>query len=571
MAQKSWLKLTWLASALTLTACGTLTATSDQGEHRQVQEKREFTILAVNDIYNIEGTDAGKSGGMARLRTLREQLTTGDDNVLLLHAGDFLFPSSMSTQYKGEQMIDLMNQLDGENSGFDERFYVTFGNHEFDKSAKKYGPMLAKRIEESDFYWLGSNVALGKSATSSKSGFTKSMLKNAVTNINGVKVGLFSITTDMAIPEYAAIDNNYLAVARENIQALKEQGAEVILALTHLRISEDAELLRQLGEDGPDVIFGGHEHNRQHICVAVSNKAKPCVIKADADLRSATIAKVTISPQGSVDISHRYSIVEDSTIAADETVAKRTQGWIKRYEKEYCDKHQQEASCLLKVIGKTDVDLIAEELEIRRYETNLGAAVADIMVSAFDDMPLERKVQIGLINSGSLRLNQNIPAGSELNNWYINGIFQYPVSIRLLELSGKQLKQTIAHSIEDWTGNGWWLQSSGLAFRHDVKKGSFSELSLIDEAGNITLVKDDDVIVAAVSDYIADPSNGDQDGYTMLNLDREIVYAKELIDLKRTVTDVIKAKWAKGEAISPPLPGRICSSDRASLPCVLDK
>ena len=468
-------------------------------------------------------------------------------------------------------MIDLMNQLDGENSGFDERFYVTFGNHEFDKSAKKYGPMLAKRIEESDFYWLGSNVALGKSATSSKSGFTKSMLKNAVTNINGVKVGLFSITTDMAIPEYAAIDNNYLAVARENIQALKEQGAEVILALTHLRISEDAELLRQLGEDGPDVIFGGHEHNRQHICVAVSNKAKPCVIKADADLRSATIAKVTISPQGSVDISHRYSIVEDSTIAADETVAKRTQGWIKRYEKEYCDKHQQEASCLLKVIGKTDVDLIAEELEIRRYETNLGAAVADIMVSAFDDMPLERKVQIGLINSGSLRLNQNIPAGSELNNWYINGIFQYPVSIRLLELSGKQLKQTIAHSIEDWTGNGWWLQSSGLAFRHDVKKGSFSELSLIDEAGNITLVKDDDVIVAAVSDYIADPSNGDQDGYTMLNLDREIVYAKELIDLKRTVTDVIKAKWAKGEAISPPLPGRICSSDRASLPCVLDK
>ncbi|WDE01656.1 bifunctional metallophosphatase/5'-nucleotidase [Thalassomonas actiniarum] len=570
MVQKTWLKLTLLASVLTLGACSTLTGENTGSQNRAEQQKRQFTILAVNDIYNIEGTDAGKSGGMARLRTLREQLSTDNENVLLLHAGDFLFPSSMSTQYKGEQMIDLMNQLDGEASGFDDRLYVTFGNHEFDKSAKKYGPMLAKRIEESDFYWLGSNVTLDKNASNSSAGFNKSLLSNAVTTINGVKVGLFSITTDMAIPEYAAIDNNYLAVARKNISALKEQGAEVIIALTHLRISEDAELLRQLGENGPDVIFGGHEHNRQHICVDVGN-AKSCVIKADADIRSAAVAKVTVSASGEVDISHRYSIVEDSTIASDDAVAKRTQHWIKRYEKEYCDKHQQEPSCLLKVIGKTDVDLIAEELEIRRYETNLGAGIADIMVSAFDDIKLERKVQIALINSGSLRLNQNIPAGSELNNWYINGIFQYPVSIRLIEMSGIQLKQTIAHSIEDWTGNGWWLQSSGLAFRHDVKNNSFSELSLIDKSGNITPVKDEDVIVAAVSDYIADPSNGDQDGYTMLNLDKEIVYGEALIDLKTTVTNVIKAQWAKGEAISPGLPGRVCSSDRASLPCVLNK
>ncbi|WP_281557546.1 bifunctional metallophosphatase/5'-nucleotidase [Thalassomonas sp. RHCl1] len=569
MAKKTWLTVSLLASVLTLGACTTLTEISTHSQNRQAREKREFTILAVNDIYNIEGTDAGKSGGMARLRTLREQLSTNDENVLLLHAGDFLFPSSMSTQYKGEQMIDLMNQLDGENSGFDERFYVTFGNHEFDKSAKKHATMLAKRIEESDFYWLGSNVSLDKSAGSNSAGFKKSLISNAVTTINGVKVGLFSITTDMAIPEYAAIDNNYLAVARKQIKALKEQGAEVIVALTHLRISEDAELLKQLGENGPDVIFGGHEHNRQHICVPVG-KARPCVIKADADLRSATIAKVTVSSGGAVEISHRYSIVKDSTIASDEAVAKRTEQWIKRYEQEYCDKHQQEESCLLKVIGKTDVDLIAEELEIRRYETNLGAAIADTMVSAFDDIKLERKVQIALINSGSLRLNQNIPAGSELNNWYINGIFQYPVNVRLIEISGKQLKQIIAHSIEDWTGNGWWLQSSGLAFRHDVKNHSFSDLSLIDKSGNITPVKNDDVIIAAVSDYIADPSKGDQDGYTMLNLDKEIVYANELIDLKTTVTDNIKAKWAKGEAISPVLPGRICSSDRASLSCVLD-
>ena len=58
------------------------------------------------------------------------------------------------------------------------------------------------------------------------------------------------------------------------------------------------------------------------------------------------------------------------------------------------------------------MELIAEELEIRRYETNLGTYVADLMISAFDNIEFTggRHVQASLINSGSLRLNQNIPS-----------------------------------------------------------------------------------------------------------------------------------------------------------------
>jgi 2',3'-cyclic-nucleotide 2'-phosphodiesterase (5'-nucleotidase family) len=579
MNNKPWIKSAGLTalmlSVLGLNGCN-LTEEDNTQARAQISAKahsvagyRQFNVMAVNDIYNIEGIDARKSGGMARLRSLRKQMSHQDEQVLLLHAGDFLFPSSMSSQYKGEQMIDLMNALNGADQGFDDRFYVVFGNHEFDKKKMKDAPMLAQRIEESDFYWLGTNITLDKTATKDTKGFRRSLLTNDITEINGVKVGIYGLTTDIAIPEYATIDNDYLAVSKRQIRQLKAKGAEVIIAVTHLRIAEDEQLLKQLGDNGPDVIFGGHEHARQHVCVA-----KRCVIKADADIRSATVATISVSPDGKVDTSHHYMILAETTIDSDPVVEARTNYWINRYEADYCKANEQDQGCLLKVIGKTDVELIAEELEIRRFETNLGSYVADHMVDMFDDVQLPdgKKVQIGLTNAGSLRLNQNIPAGTELNEWYMNGIFQYPVDVRVIEISGKQLREVVNHSIEDWSGNGWWLQSSGIAFRHDVANNRATDLSLIDKQGKLTPVKDSDRIVASVNGYIANPQGSDQDGYTMLNLDTELVYYQEQpIDLKTSITKAIKAKWDKGQAISPVLPGRVCNSERPFNPCVFNK
>ncbi len=561
---KKSVRLTGWVLLLGLTACSGIS----QNKQLTTQGYRHFNVLAVNDVYNIEGTDARQSGGMARLRTLRRQLSTADQQVLLLHAGDFLFPSSMSSQFKGEQMIDVMNQLDGDENAFDDRLYVTFGNHEFDKGAMKYAQMINQRITESDFYWLGSNVNLTGAAAGNAEGFKKSSLTQALTTINGVRVGLYSITTNIAIPEYATIDNDYLKVSKRHVKALRAQGAEVVIAVTHLRMDEDQQLLEQLGSEGPDVVFGGHEHNRQYVCVG-----KRCVIKADADIRSATIASISVSPAGEVDVSHRYTLIKDSTIEADTKVEQRTAYWIDRYERKYCSDNQQPAGCLTKVIGKTAVELVGEELEIRRFETNLGTYVADQMRLAFDEvkLPGDKKVQIALVNSGSLRLNQNIPAGAELNQWYINGIFQYPAKLRVIEISGKTLKAVVDHQIEEWSGVGWWLQSSGIVFRHDVAAQRVTDLSLVDADGQLTAVQDDDKIVAVVNNYISNPAaRGDQDGYDMLNLDNELVYGDKLIDLKAFIIEQIDKAHQAGQAINPKLPGRVCNSTRPDSFCVLD-
>lgn len=91
-----------------------------------------FTILHVNDVYRIEGLEQGARGGFARLRTVRRDLEAQGEPLLMLHGGDFLFPSVIGKYLRGRPMIDAMNRLDGDENAFDPRLFTTFGNHEFD-------------------------------------------------------------------------------------------------------------------------------------------------------------------------------------------------------------------------------------------------------------------------------------------------------------------------------------------------------------------------------------------------------------------------------------------------------
>lgn len=108
----------------------------------------KVTLLTINDVYRIEGVDGGAVGGLARLKALRDEELEQDPDLIVLHAGDFLFPSLLSRVYDGEQMVEVLNLIDGDPAAFDSRFFITFGNHEFDKSALKDAPMLDARIED---------------------------------------------------------------------------------------------------------------------------------------------------------------------------------------------------------------------------------------------------------------------------------------------------------------------------------------------------------------------------------------------------------------------------------------
>ena len=155
--------------------------------------KAACTLLTINDTYRIEPLADG-TGGMARVRTVRKQLEA-EGPVLLLHAGDFLAPSLMSRTYKGSQMIEVLDALDGDVGAVDERMFVVFGNHEFDAGDDADGPALDATIAASQFWWLGTNITFKTGAEGPIVADDK-LVNDAIVDCGGLKVWIFGLTTD---------------------------------------------------------------------------------------------------------------------------------------------------------------------------------------------------------------------------------------------------------------------------------------------------------------------------------------------------------------------------------------
>jgi 2',3'-cyclic-nucleotide 2'-phosphodiesterase (5'-nucleotidase family) len=529
-----------------MTACAWLPGQAEDSSE-QPKVKRAVSILVINDIYRMDN--------LPYVRSLRAALEKKEGDVLLLHAGDFLFPSLLSQRYDGEQMVNVLSYLDGDGKAFDERMFITFGNHEFEKGKLKHADMLQKRITESQFAWLGTNVEFREISPGRRMVQADNLLSSKILSVNGVKVGLLSATTNVKGADYIHRFIPPQEVVRKVTRELRAQGAEVVIALTHQTVQEDKELLTTLGDDAPDLIAGGHEHERQSLQV---NGRR--IVKADADAVSAAIVRLTLDgkkpPQTSlefVDLPGKY--------AADGMVQQQVGYWENRFGQEYCAEKNAPADCLASVLGKTQVDLTAEELTIRRFETNTGNWLADIAREQF----AAQGAQVAFLNSGGMRLNQNIPAGN-ITRKHMDTLFGYPARLVMLKLTGKQLQAVVDRSIQAWTGNGHWLQISGFAFRHNPDKGTAEDLSLITPQG-LRPVKPDETIYAVTGDYLID-SSGDQDGYTMLSDKLIADPAQPRIELKDQVVKALQQAGSTG--IAPKVEGRICNAAVKDSPCLLD-
>ncbi|HND32345.1 MAG TPA: metallophosphoesterase, partial [Myxococcota bacterium] len=245
---------------LLLLACSTPTGTGSTGSSAPAPMKpATCTLLTVNDTYQIEGLP-DQTGGIARLRTLRKQIEKESGPVVVLHAGDMLAPSLPSRTFGGDQMIDSLNRLDGDPQAMDERLVVVFGNHEFDASKEADGPKLDARIEASQFTWLDSSIVWGRNAEGQPIVAAPNLVGTRLVDCQGVKLGIFGLTINSKKAAFVDDFREPVSMARAQSEALRKAGAEVVIGLTHQTFGEDQQLLKTLGDLGPDFIVGGHEH-----------------------------------------------------------------------------------------------------------------------------------------------------------------------------------------------------------------------------------------------------------------------------------------------------------------------
>ncbi|HXT19627.1 MAG TPA: bifunctional metallophosphatase/5'-nucleotidase [Thermoanaerobaculia bacterium] len=512
---------------------------------------RTAVILAINDVYRIEGVERGTVGGIARLRTLRQQLEREHPDLLVMHAGDLLFPSFLSRTFNGEQMVDVLNGLDGDETAFDPRMFVVFGNHEFELGLLSQAPVLDQRIRESQFRWVNGNVTFAEGSDGRPLIAGENLAPSWIVESGGIRVGIFGLTVDSKKPEYASGFASPVDTARRLTAELRAQGAEVVVGLTHLNAKDDRALLATLGDAGPDVIVGGHDH--EHMACDAFGRL---VLKADADARTATVIELTLGADGKLAVHHRLEPI-DEKLVEDCALAGRVDSWLSLHEGFFCGQQAAQAGkapapaprCLEQQLGTSSTALVAEESKIRGEETNLGDWIADQMVAAFAGCG----AQVAFANSGSLRLNQDIPAGP-ITRRTIEELFAYPAPLYLLKLKGSTLQKVAAHAIDGWPGSGNWLQVSGFGYRHDTANRSVSNVELFTVGGRGPVDPNQEVLAVTLQ-YLFDPT-GDRDGYTML--DPSLVVkdcAANGRDLKSAV--VIPALQAATAGISPQTDGRI--------------
>jgi len=401
-----------------------------------------FKILQLNDVYKIEGLEGGQSGGLARVRTLRKHLESDGTPVLVLHAGDALFPSVMSKYLDAKPMVDVMNLLDGNANGGDPNFFITFGNHEFDKSDPQ---ILLDRIAESKFQWISSNSRYCNPECTSH---FQSVPAVAVKDFGGLKVGLLGLLYPLK-NKYAQT-TDVIEAARTAVQGLRAEGkARVVIAITHEDMPDDVKLLQAV--PGIDLIIGGHDH-----LFMQQRVGSTWVSKADADAKSVIVWDVNVPMAGPVQTTP-LRVVLDSTVAKDKDVDAAVQRWLAALSEKLGGND---------TIGMTKNLLEGVEPAIRGRETALGNLLADVARA-------QMQTDVGVMNGGSIRINDNIPPGP-ITKYDMEGVFYYTNKLVATTVTGQQLLDILRNSVSRAdAGDGRFLQVSGIRFKYHPKDGAF--------------------------------------------------------------------------------------------------
>jgi 2',3'-cyclic-nucleotide 2'-phosphodiesterase (5'-nucleotidase family) len=406
-------------------------------------QSARFKILQINDVYKIEGIEAGATGGLARVRTLRKHLESDGTPVLVLHAGDALYPSVMSKYLDARPMVAVMNLLDGDAAAPDPYLIVTFGNHEFDQNDER---ILLERLSESAFRWVASNTLYCKTANDCDQPFP-SVHETQVLDMAGTRIGVFGLLLPTE-KEYVKTTDGVLAASRA-VESLRENGARVIIAVTHQDMRDDVQLVESV--PGIDLVIGGHDH------VFMQQRVGGAwITKADADAKSSIVYDVTVPPSGGVRTAP-LRVVLDSTVPKDPTVDAEVQRWL-----------HELASRLggNETIGTTKYLLEGVEPAVRGRETALGNLLADV---AREQM----QTDVAVINGGGIRLNDNIPPGP-ITKYDMEGIFYYQNMLVAFRATGQQLLDMLRNSVSQAdSGDGRFLQVSGLRFRYHPQDGNF--------------------------------------------------------------------------------------------------
>ena len=399
-------KLLSLIIAISMLICSLISC------QQQIPQEK-IVILYENDVHcAVEG--------YTKLAAMKEELKSSYDYVGVVSVGDFVQGGTLGTISSGEYIVNLMNLV-----GYDA---ITLGNHEFDykltrlmelTSMMKTKPLSANFRKISD----NSNVF-----------DPYSIVSYGETDIAYIGVTTPSTLSSSSPMQFKDTDGNYIYsfnpesiydIVQENIDAAKKDGADYVIALTHVGIedAQDYSTAIEIAEntDGIDVILDGHSHSVVEN-MKITDKGGNEVILSSTGTKFEHIGKLTIE-EGKFETSLvKTEEYEKTSEAVDTYLAQINEEYQKLGERK---------------IGVSDVNLITHDANgdrlVRRAETNLGNFCAD----AFR---LVTGADIGYINGGGLRAPISV---GDITFNDILSIYPFNNQVVVCEMTGQAIKDML--------------------------------------------------------------------------------------------------------------------------------
>jgi 2',3'-cyclic-nucleotide 2'-phosphodiesterase (5'-nucleotidase family) len=490
--------LRWIVAAVWLLWAGAAAA-----------EQVRITFLHVNDIYEYRPIDG--QGGLAELATRLDQERARLPNPVFTFGGDLLSPSLASNLTKGAHMVAFFNAM--------EPLAAVPGNHEFDISAANF----AERIKESRFPWVVSNLV---GPDGSPFG---GMVGTKMAEVGGIKLGIFGLLTKdsekVANTKGLAFVGEFEA-ARMAVKSLRDAGAQLVVALTHLDLDQDRRLAGAV--KGIDLILGGHDHDPVSI-----QEDGPLILKAghDAYWLGEVEMMVETSDSGAVKVA--------------------TEGW--RFVKVAGAAPRPD---LVALADATDARLgLALEQPLARLATSLDsrttavrggeAAIGNLFADALRD---HFQADLALLNGGGLRGNRQYQPGTRMTRRDVLAEMPFGNAVMALDITGAQLRDALEHALSGVEAKaGRFPQLSGLVVRFDPAKPAGKRLVSVTVGGKALNPKH--TYRLATTDYLAHGG----DGFNVLKGAKVVVDASGGPLLANVVGDYLAAK----DEVAPMVEGRV--------------
>ena len=407
-------------------------------------------ILHSNDVH-------GAIDLYAAMASLKADYEAQGAEVILADAGDYSQGTVYVSVHKGADAVTMMTA-----TGYD---VATIGNHEFD-----YGyAQLAENMKAAKFKVLCADVlgADGKTIFDA----------NTIIEKGGVKIGFFGLETPEAqtkanpkliegLKFLAGKDGKELyACADAQVKALKEQGADLIVCLSHLGIDGSSEPYTSYdlakNVKGIDFIIDGHSHTV--MTAGPNGEAIQSTGTAFANIGVITIDNATKKIVGNElkGIWHKEKVEgKDVTVVdyktRDEKVAAAAKAIIDPIDKAYGEKF---------AVSKVTLNGAKAPDGNRDSETNLGDLITDAMLwkirsDATIKVPVENVVAI--TNGGGIRAT--VKAG-DITKKDINTVLPFGNTLAVVYVTGAELLEALeASTFCTPESLGGFPQAAGLQF-----------------------------------------------------------------------------------------------------------